>query len=163
MGVTTTGVGYSWGYNNSGQLGTGASGSFQSRSSPVTIAGGLTWSRIECGGYNNTLGITTSGIAYAWGNNGFGQLGDGTTSNRSSPVTVVGGITNWSQVSISSYHSLGVTTSGIAYSWGYANRGQLGSNGTTSRRSPVTVVGGITNWTDISSAGNAGFAIQTTA
>ena len=51
-----------------------------------------------------------SNVAYAWGRNDFGQLGDDTTDGRSSPVTVVGGITNWSLVAAGFYHSLALST-----------------------------------------------------
>jgi alpha-tubulin suppressor-like RCC1 family protein len=56
-----------------------------------------------------SLGLTQGGIAYAWGENLFGRLGNNTTDPRSSPVTVVGGITNWQQLSAGGSHSLGVT------------------------------------------------------
>jgi hypothetical protein len=51
--------------------------------------------------------------AMSWGNGGYGRLGDGTAINRSSPVTVVGGITNWSAISAGNSHSLGLTDTGI--------------------------------------------------
>jgi hypothetical protein len=51
---------------------------------------------------------------FSWGRGLDGRLGDNTTVNKSSPVTVVGGITNWAQVSANFNHSLGVTTNGIA-------------------------------------------------
>jgi alpha-tubulin suppressor-like RCC1 family protein len=150
LGITTTGIAYAWGRNTNGQLGTGNT---TSRSSPVTVVGGITnWSRVSAGQYHS-LGLTSTGIAYAWGNNQYGRLGDGTTVSKSSPVTVVGGITNWSQVSAGSSHNLGLTSTGIAYAWGAGTYGKLGTGTTASRLSPVTVVGGITNWSQLS-AGN---------
>ena len=146
LGVTTTGIAYGWGNGSNGQLGTGTSG----KSSPTSVIGGITnWSQVSAGG-SHSLGVTSTGIAYAWGFNGNGRLGDNTTSQRTSPVTVVGGITNWSQISAGSLHSLGLTSTGVAYAWGYNGSGQLGDGTTTSRLSPVTVIGGITNWKQIS-------------
>jgi hypothetical protein len=144
-------VAYAWGANDFGQLGTENT---TSTTSPVTVVGGITnWTQLS-GGYRHSLGVTSTGIAYAWGRNQYGRLGDGTETNRSSPVTVVGGITNWSQLSAgTSTHSLGLTSTGIAYAWGANSTGQLGDGTTTSRSSPVTVVGGITNWSQVS-AGN---------
>ena len=143
IGITSTGVAYAWGRNNFGQLGDNTT---SVRSSPVTVVGGITnWNQVSVGQLH-VLGITTSGIAYAWGSNTYRQLGDNTLTGRSSPVLIVGGITNWNQVSAGRNHSIGSTTTGILYSWGYNSKGQLGDNTTTMRSSPVVVVGGITNW-----------------
>jgi alpha-tubulin suppressor-like RCC1 family protein len=151
LGLTSTGIAYAWGKNQFGQLGDGTT---TNRSSPVTILGGITnWSQISSGREFNA-GITSAGIAYLWGRNNYGQLGDGTTTARSSPVTAVGGITNWSQLSTGSYHSLVITSNGIAYAWGRNGLGQLGDGTTTTRSSPVTVVGGITNWSQLGGGGN---------
>ena len=124
---------------------------------PAKIDGNITnWSQVSAGSLHS-LGVTDSGIAYAWGDNGAGRLGDGTTTDRSSPVTVIGGITDWTQVSAGYNHSLGVTDSGIAYAWGYNLVGQIGdgSQGFSDfRSSPVTVVGGINNWSQVSAGPN---------
>jgi alpha-tubulin suppressor-like RCC1 family protein len=150
LGSTSAGIAYAWGSNFYGKLGNGGTTSV---SSPVTVVGGITtWSQLSAG-TNHSLGVTSTGIAYAWGRSNYGQLGQGGTTDRSSPVTVVGGITTWSQLSAGNYHCLGRTSAGIAYAWGKANYGQLGNGGTTNRSSPVTVVGGITTWSQLS-AGN---------
>jgi hypothetical protein len=146
LGLTATGIAYAWGNNALGALGDGTT---TSRRSPVTVVGGITnWSQLSAG-ENHSLGVTSTGIAYAWGYGGLGRLGDGTTTNRSNPVSVIGGITNWTQVSAGAAHSLGLTSTGIAYAWGYNSQGQLGDGTTTSKRSPVTVIGGITNWSQL--------------
>ena len=140
---------YAWGSNSSGQVGDGSN---VIRSSPVTVVGGITnWSQVSAG--LHSLGIA-NGVAYAWGLGTSGQLGNGTNINSSSPVTVGGGITNWSQVSAGLFHSLGIAN-GIAYGWGVASHGRLGSGNTTNTNSPVTVVGGITNWAHISASADS--------
>lgn len=144
------GIAYGWGYNGRGALGDNTT---TGRASPVTVVGGITtWSQLRGGEYH-TIGLTASGVLYAWGYNGFGRLGDNTTSSRLSPVTVVGGLTSWNQISAGFRHSMGVTNAGIAYGWGYNGQGQLGDNTTSSRLSPVTVVGGITTWSEVASGG----------
>jgi hypothetical protein len=147
LGLTSTGIAYAWGNGGSGQLGDETT---TSRSSPVTVIGGITnWTQLSAG-RQHSLGVTTTGIAYAWGNGGSGRLGTGNTTNISSPVSVIGGITNWSQVAAGQSHSLGLTSTGIAYGWGFNSTGQLGDGTTTSKLSPVTVIGGITNWSQVS-------------
>lgn len=143
LGITTNGVAYAWGLNSSGQLGDGTT---SSRLSPVTVIGGITnWSQVSAG-YVHSLGITSSGIAYGWGSNAYGRIGNGNTTSVSSPVSIIGGITNWSSVSGGRDYSLGLRSSGILYGWGNGGFGVIGDNTTSSRLSPVTVVGGITTW-----------------
>ena len=147
LGITSAGVAYAWGLGTTGQLGNNAS---TNRSSPVTVVGGITnWSFLTGGG-QNCLGLTSSGIIYGWGGNTYGSLGDGTTVVRSSPVTVVGGITSWSQISAGYRRGFGLTGTGVAYAWGRNNYGGLGDDTNSNRSSPVTVVGGLTNWSSIS-------------
>lgn len=105
-GVTTDGVGYCWGANFNGELGDPSSEtcSFDSQEGtitfgcstvPVAVSGGLSFREIDPGGPtltpagNHTCGLTTDGRIFCWGSNDDGQLGDGTTSSRSSPVEVV--------------------------------------------------------------------------
>jgi alpha-tubulin suppressor-like RCC1 family protein len=93
-------------------------------------------------GQQHTCGLMTSGSAYCWGYNAFGQLGDGTMIDRITPVAVSGGLT-FEAVSAGSWHTCGVTTSGSAYCWGRNAGGQLGDGTTTDRYDPVAVVGGL--------------------
>jgi alpha-tubulin suppressor-like RCC1 family protein len=150
LGVTATGIAYGWGRNDDGRLGIGTA--ISSQLNPAVVVGGITnWSQVSAG-YRHSLGLTSTGIAYAWGRNFYGQLGNGTTTSTSSPVTVIGGITNWSQLAAGSDHNLGLTSTGIAYAWGRNNNGQLGTGNTTNISSPVTVVGGITTWSQLSAS-----------
>jgi alpha-tubulin suppressor-like RCC1 family protein len=79
--------------------------------------------------------------AFCWGNNFYGQLGDGTTTTRLTPVRVVGGLP-FRQVSAGGVHTCGVTTSDLAYCWGYNNFfGALGDGTLINRRRPTPVAG----------------------
>jgi alpha-tubulin suppressor-like RCC1 family protein len=157
LGIASTGILYAWGYNGRGQLG---DGTITSRLSPVTVVGGITnWSKVAIGS-THSIGITTAGTAYTWGSNVNGQLGDNTTSSRLSPVTVVGGITTWSQISAGRSHNLGLTIAGVLYGWGYNSIGQLGDGTITGRSSPRIVVGGFTNWSTIAANEGAGGSVH---
>ena len=97
----------------------------------------MEWASISAGGWH-TVGITTSGAAYAWGRNNYGQLGDGTTTDRTTPTLVSGGHT-WASISAGGLHTVGITTSGAAYAWGFNGQGQLGDGTTTDRSTPTLV------------------------
>jgi alpha-tubulin suppressor-like RCC1 family protein len=88
-GVTTTKVAYCWGANWFGELGDGTTS--YSRNVPTKVAGGLLFAGVSAGpAGSHTCGITTGNKIYCWGDNAFGQLGDGTTTRRLSPVKVAG-------------------------------------------------------------------------
>src|SRR5439155_26386902 len=88
----------------------------------------------------SSCGLTTSGAAYCWGFNKWGQLGNGTTTNSATPVPVSGGLT-FEAISAGGQQSCGLTTGGVAYCWGWNARGQLGNGTTTDRYTPVKVAG----------------------
>jgi alpha-tubulin suppressor-like RCC1 family protein len=156
LGVRTGGSAWAWGSNLQGRLG---DGSLSQRASPVSVVGGFTdWCQIS-GGYAHSLGVRTGGSAWAWGNNGSGRLGDNTITSRLSPVSVVGGFSDWCQVSGRLAHSLGVRIGGSAWAWGYNGFGQLGDNTAISKRSPVSVAGGFGDWSRISNANRADHSI----
>ncbi|MHC4235214.1 MAG: RCC1 domain-containing protein, partial [Planctomycetota bacterium] len=85
--------------------------------------------------------VDASGTAYCWGRNWHGKLGDGTTTNSSSPVAVLGGHT-WRSVEVGGRHTCGVTTDNDAYCWGWNGMGQLGDGSTADQLTPVPVTGG---------------------
>lgn len=147
LGVGINGVAWSWGFNSLGRLGDGTT---VSKSSPVSVVGGFTdWCQLSAGSAHS-LGVRTNGTAWAWGLGSFGRLGDYSTICRSSPVSVIGGFTDWCQVSAGSTHSLGIRTNGTAWAWGAATNGILGDGTTTSKSSPVEVLGGFTDWCQVS-------------
>jgi len=94
-------------------------------------------------GFVHTCGVTSSGAAYCWGNNPAGELGNGTTTNSTTPVAVSGGLT-FVAVSAGDAHTCGVTPSGAAYCWGGNGYGELGNGTTTTSLRPVAVSGGLT-------------------
>jgi len=101
------------------------------------VAGSLSFATV-CGSLH-TCGVTAAGVIYCWGSNRFGQLGDGTTSDRKSPVPVAGNL-SFAAVSAGGSHTCGVTAAGAAYCWGENSSAQLGDGTRTDRLRPVLVV-----------------------
>jgi alpha-tubulin suppressor-like RCC1 family protein len=92
---------------------------------------------------NHTLVVKPDGTVWAWGGNGNGQLGDGSTTRRDLPKQVPG-LSGVIGVAAGNTHSLAVKSNGTVWAWGSNNAGQIGDNTTTQRLSPVQV-SGLTN------------------
>src|SRR2546427_260476 len=150
-GVTTSGAAYCWGSNNSGQLGApesnqceiGYYGGVPCSTSPVAVVGGRTFATVSAGNGYHTCGVTTGGAAYCWGDNTWGQLGDGSTTGSGTPVLVSGGL-SFAVVSTGNGFTCGLTTGGAAYCWGFNTVGELGNGTTTNSAVPVLVAGSLT-------------------
>lgn len=106
----------------------------------ATMATALAFAQVSAGDFH-TCGLTPGGQLYCWGDNGQGQLGDGTTEGHALPTLVSGGLL-FRQVSAGEYHTCAVTTGNRPYCWGYNGSGQLGDGTTIQKRlSPVPVAG----------------------
>jgi alpha-tubulin suppressor-like RCC1 family protein len=144
------------GQNNLGQLGDGTT---TNRSSPVQIGTLNTWSKVFATQDRTAFAIKTDGTLWAWGSNAYGQIGDNTSTNRSSPVQV-GTLTNWATVSNGGYGALAVKTDGTLWAWGWGQDGQLGDGSIISKSSPVQV-GTLTNWSKASLGASHAVAVKT--
>jgi alpha-tubulin suppressor-like RCC1 family protein len=152
--IKTDGTLWCWGVNFVGQLGRSDT---THRSSPVqTVAGGTNWKEVACTD-DNVIGIKTDGTLWLWGSNGFGKLGTNNTIVAvSSPVQTVAGGTNWKKVVGGADHIAAIKTDGTLWTWGLNGDGQLGTNDTVNRSSPVQTVAGGTDWKSVSAgAGNS--------
>lgn len=135
FGIKSDDTLWGWGYNGYGNLG---DNSTTIRSSPVQVSGGGSWKFVITDGEYGTSAIKTDGTGYGWGNNGFYQIGDGTLINRSSPVLIAGGFTNWVNISIPGWTwRYGIQSNGTLWTWGHVPFGV--SNAVTYRSSPVQV------------------------
>ena len=137
-----------WGSNGYSQIGDNTE---TTRSSPVqTVTFGSNWKQVFSQKYN-TVALKTDGTLWGWGINAgglYGNVGDNTTTPKSSPVQTVAYGTNWKSVSANSTSSVvvAIKTDGTLWNWGWNSGGQLGDNTLTSRSSPVQTVAGGTNW-----------------
>jgi alpha-tubulin suppressor-like RCC1 family protein len=145
---------HSWGQNYYGELGTSTNnGTTTANPIPVSILtmgslNGKTISAIACGGYH-TLALDNSGGLHSWGHNNLGQLGTSTNSgtNNANPIPVsiltMGSLSGKtiSAIACGGYHTLALDNNGGLHSWGYNNRGQLGTstNSGTENANPIPV------------------------
>ncbi|MBN2084612.1 MAG: hypothetical protein JW748_05255 [Anaerolineales bacterium] len=151
-----------WGSNSSGQLG---DGTWTDSKIPLTVvdlifeapltktpkptqtatrAPTVVASRVFVSlsaGLNHTCGVTSSGGVMCWGDNSFGELGDGTKTNRTVPVDVVGLPDVAIAVAAGGEHTCALTASGEVSCWGKNEFGQLGEGTTSDSRIPVMVKG----------------------
>jgi len=100
-------------------------------------------------GASHTCALAPSGQAYCWGDNGNGQLGDNTTTDRSTPVAVQQGGVTFSSITAGLTYTCGLTSAGAAWCWGDNGQGRLGDNTTTERHLPVAVQQGGVTFTSI--------------
>ena len=129
---------YAWGNSSYGQLGAGSGVSASSVPVQVLEPSGVTFTDVTAGA-NHSLASGSDGHTYAWGNNSFAQLGDGTTTNAWEPVRVQPptGV-DLVATTAGTAHSLATGSDGRTYAWGENFYGQMGTGTTTD--SPVPVV-----------------------
>lgn len=136
--VTSGGAVKCWGNNTYGQLGDGTT---VSKSSPTAVTGlssGI--ASVDAGAFF-TCAVTTTGGIKCWGYNAFGELGDGTTVQKTTPVNVLGMSSGVASVSVGYDHACSQSTTGQVQCWGYNAFGQLGDGTTTSRTTAGNVNG----------------------
>jgi alpha-tubulin suppressor-like RCC1 family protein len=157
-GIKTDGTLWLWGYNVSGQLG---NNSRTNTSSPVqTICQGTNWKQLSFGHYHSAA-VKTDGTLWTWGANDYGQLGDNTTIDKSSPIQTIATGTNWKQVSCGYGFAAGIKTDGTLWLWGDNTSGQLGDSTITHKSSPIQTIAGGNNWKQVSCGAQQTIAIKT--
>ena len=136
--LTTTGQAYCWGWNQYGQLGNNSTANSLTPAA-VQMPAGVSFQSIAAG-YAHTCALTTTGQAYCWGWNQYGQLGNNSTANSLTPAAVQmpAGV-SFQSIAADNYHTCALTTTGQAYCWGWNQYGQLGNNSTANSLTPVAV------------------------
>ena len=92
-------------------------------------------------GLYHTCALKGDGTAYCWGDNTYGELGDGSTTSHATPTAVGGGL-KFVSLTAGLAHTCGLTSGNVAYCWGDNSYGELGDGSTTQRTTPVAVGGG---------------------
>ena len=173
--VKTDGTLWTWGYNQSGQLGTG---DFTTRTTPVTTClGGTDWDYVQCG-QDMTWALKTNGTLYFWGT-GAAEQGSNipntivlwAPSSTNWNVTAdTADASNWKQISLGNEHAVAVKDDGTLWAWGSNDDGRLGINlpeyapngfNIHNKSTPVEVYGGGTNWKQASAGIDYTLAVKT--
>ncbi|MBI3609808.1 MAG: hypothetical protein HY204_03790 [Nitrospirae bacterium] len=130
LAVKTDGTVWAWGSNFSGQLGNGDL-SLSNRSAPVQVVdtaatGFLSGIVAVAAGESHSLALKNDGTVWAWGDNSYGQLGDGTTAGQHVTPIQVSVLTNVIAIAAGGRHSIAIKTDGTVWAWGQNSGGQLG-------------------------------------
>ncbi len=138
--IGSNGALYAWGYNSYGDLG---DGSTTERYSPevITLAPGVSPVAIAAGQNNDTFAIGSNGALYAWGFNSFGDLGDGSTTERYSPevITLAPGVSPVAIAAGQSNDTFAIGSNGALYAWGANDGGSLGDGTAIEHNSPEVI------------------------
>jgi alpha-tubulin suppressor-like RCC1 family protein len=138
LALANNGDVYAWGLNNAGQLGNGTTTNSETPVQ-VKLPGGVTATAIACGLYHS-LALGSDGNVYAWGDNTYGELGNGTTANSDIPIKVnfPSGFVP-AKIYAYAYNNYVIGTDGSVYAWGANGQGQFGLGNTTNQLTPVEV------------------------
>jgi alpha-tubulin suppressor-like RCC1 family protein len=129
-----------------------------SRTSPtITTINSPIYIKYISASIEHSLALMSDGTVKAWGNNTYGQLGDGTTNQSNTPITV-SGLSNVLGISTSTYSSFALLSDGTIKAWGYNLHGELGDGTDVDKLTPVSVTD-ITTAINIASGDSHGVAL----
>ncbi len=157
--LKSNGAVWAWGNNANGEFGDGTTTSTNSPAlSSINLLAGTTTVVEISSGFYHIVARKVNGTVWAWGNNAFGQLGDGTTTNRNAPVQVTG-LSAIAAVASGGAHTIALKSDGTVRAWGANDQGQLGNGGNVDSSVPV-VVTGLTNVVAVAAGYYVSYALK---
>ena len=151
LAIKTDGTLWAWGSNGNGQLGL-ADNLFSDKNIPTQVGTATNWKVISAG-RNFTLAIKNDGTLWSWGQNDFGQLGNGFSFGSSDVPNQIGADTDWASIATGDIHSMALKTNGTRWAWGSngndsnssGSAGALGDTTKTDKNIP-TKIGTDNDW-----------------
>jgi alpha-tubulin suppressor-like RCC1 family protein len=160
LALKSNGSVVAWGFNGYGQLG---NGTITNSLTPVAVSGLTSGVAAVTGGQRHSLAVKTNGSVVAWGDNAYGQLGNGLTGSYSATPLAVSGLSSGvTAAAAGSGHSLALKTNGSVVAWGRNDSGQLGDGTTTGSAIPVAVSGLSSAVTAVAAGGAHSLALKST-
>lgn len=166
VAVKTDGTLWSWGRNAGGQLGLG---NYNNQSTPTQVGSSTIWSTVAAGSGTHAAAIKTDGTLWAWGSNGYGQLGAEDFNTKNSPNQMrklVGGSgtvgsTSWAQVACGYAFTIAIDVNGNIWSTGFNASGQLGLGFYNNSRYLLNQIGSGSDWKQVSCGKTHALAVKT--
>jgi alpha-tubulin suppressor-like RCC1 family protein len=137
LALLSDGTVMAWGANRYGQLGNGTAGVGSADAVPARVKG-LREVVAIAGSAGDAAALLRNGTVVTWGENSHGQLGDGTTTDKSLPAAVPG-LSGVRAVSVGGFSTIALTSTGTVMAWGRNMQGELGNGTSTDSNVPVSV------------------------
>ena len=136
--LLSTGAIKCWGWNGRSQLGNGTN---TDSNVPVNVSGISSGGSAVSAGQFHTCALLSAGGVKCWGDNDWGQLGDGPNTDSNIPMNVFGLSSGVSAISAGQYHTCALLSTGVVQCWGYNGDGQLGDGTNIDVNIPADVIG----------------------
>lgn len=156
LAIRTNNLVYAWGDNSSGEIGDGTT---TQRNLPVLVSSALTNTVSVAGGNDFSMVLRSDSRVWTWGRGTSGQLGNGATTNCTSPQ-LQSAISNVVAIAAGGSHALVLKSDGTVWTWGKGTNGQLGNGAKTNNATPVQVVG-LSNIVVVAAGEETSYAIHT--
>lgn len=156
LAISPDGSVWSWGSNIDGQLG---DGSYTNKNTPMKVPG-LTGVIAIAAGEAHSLALKSDGTVWAWGKNTYGQLGNGANNASSNIPVQVRNVSQIKAIAAGYSHSMALSTTGVLWTWGSNEFGQLGDGTTVANRNTPIRVFTLTSVVNIGAGANHSLATQ---